>query len=70
MYALSNAYVFFNNAKIKIAPSVDKGRILTRILVTASICKGLSVIWCGSHLAYSHIYFLIYSSEAVHDNCD
>ncbi len=36
------------NAKIKIAPSVDKGHILIRILVTFSICKGLKRINTGA----------------------
>ena len=32
------------NTQIKIAPSIDKGRILIRILVTDSIYKGLRMI--------------------------
>ncbi len=39
-------WLFFGPVlRVKIAPSVDKGRILIRILITVSICKGLGRIF-------------------------
>ena len=48
-----------NNTKIKIglnSPSDDKGRILIRILVTVSNCKGLRIISAGAHFVYDRLY--------------
>ena len=42
---------FPTNTKIKIAPSVDNGRILIRILVTVSIWKGLIRIRWECHMS-------------------
>ncbi len=55
-YMLSN----YINTKIKIAPSIDKGRILIGILVTVSIYKGIRMICkriCAGELG--HILTLI-----------